>query len=863
MIISSVRLRNIKSFVEEELSFVRGINIIAGRNGAGKSTVIEAVGLALFDAWPQKFKDGNARSGFLRYGENEGSITVDVVHGSQRFTVQCDLGRRKKSGRESIDYERRLLRDGEEIAASAGRKREFQEDIREHILGAARIDDERLFRDIIGTEQGGFDDPFTRPEGDRRALFEKILGIEDFQDFDKQFWSLVKMQHSEAEKLSIRVEENAQLPREVDTARTQLIEREEELTLAATMLKEVSAAVTAAKKTAEKLSAQRDALAKAQAEEGRLSEKLRAVENAQQKAAELVEEARKAAAAVLKSLPGYKTFVDAESEIGKLRSVAKKRDEAKDRLALLRERYEKQKTRLQTQREGAERQCGELRNQIAEEEQDLNRRDVDIARLREEYQVLTERKKTLDAEAAFAEEVRSYVQDLNTVQQTLDNVDESMRGLRDTFAGIRERRERVALPLDFFPDLAAESERLFDRFIAAEGEQPAETPFAPLFEEARAAAEQARGNAEQSADARSRKGEEGKSARRQRDEKEKQIGKLRETLAAREKDIAKATEELTALDEAWEKESAKLSAVLEQHADLDERIMKLETLLEQHRAAHAEYLSQKTAAETLEQREQAATEAKDAVKETRTALKSAEKERKKHEEKFSEEEYTSVKKTLEAAQEQEKSASSVHASRKSLVDEQKTVLKKLEAKLREFERLRAQAAHARTEADFMREVHQGVVRELARHVGASIVSALSAFAAELYRRIAPEQELTLHWDAQSYAVELRGEQGTVRGRELSGGQLMGVSLAVKLALIKWYSQCRVGFLDEPTTHLDRETRHHLADVIQHLEQLTADGDPWFDQLFVISHEESFTGAGHLVELERDAEAGSRVMIGME
>jgi DNA repair exonuclease SbcCD ATPase subunit len=109
-------------------------------------------------------------------------------------------------------------------------------------------------------------------------------------------------------------------------------------------------------------------------------------------------------------------------------------------------------------------------------------------------------------------------------------------------------------------------------------------------------------------------------------------------------------------------------------------------------------------------------------------------------------------------------------------------------------------------------------------------------------------------------VELRGELGVVRGRELSGGQLMGVSLAVKLALIKWYSQCRVGFLDEPTTHLDRDTRRNLADVIQHLEQLTAEGDPWFDQLFVISHEESFAGAGHLVELERDTKFGSIVLI---
>jgi|GEM_PF-1802591 len=863
MIITGVRLRNIKSFIEDELRFARGINIIAGRNGAGKSTVIESVGLALFDAWPQKFKDGNARAGFLRNGENEGTIEVDVRRGDRSFTVRCELGRRRRSGREIIDYERRLIADGEEIAASTGRKREFQDDIREHILGAARIDDERLFRDIIGTEQGGFDDPFTRPEGDRRALFEKILGIEDFQDFDKQFWSLVKMQHGEAEKLAIRVEENAGVPHEHEQALESLTEREARLKDAAAALKAISDEVTKARKVVDKLSGKRDALAKVRAEQARLEEKLRGAEQARDSADALVKEARTAAAAVLKSLPGYKAFMEAEKDIGRLRVAAKKRDEAKERLGLLRERYEKQKTKLQTQREGAERRRDEMRKEIDDAEADLKRRDEDIARLRREYQDLTARKKTLDARADFAEEVRSYVQDLNTVQQTLDNADESLRGLRDTFSTLRERQPKVELPLEFFPDLTEESERLFDRYIGGASDAEAATPFAPLLEHARAASDVARKEAEQAADVRSRKGEEGKSARRQRDEKEKQIAKLRESLTAREKEIADAGNELAELEEKWEREAAKLSAVLDQHADVDERIAKLEETLEQHRSAHEDYLSRKSAAETVEQREQSLADAKDAVKETRTALTASNREVKKLEESFSEEEYTEAKSTLDDVLEREKAASSEHAEWKTRVEEQRRAVKTLKKELREFERLRAQSMHARTEADFVKDVHQNVVRELARHVGASIVSALSAFAADLYQRIAPEQGLTLYWDAQTYAVELRGEQGTVRGRELSGGQLMGVSLAVKLALIKWYSQCRVGFLDEPTTHLDRETRHHLADVIQHLEQLTADGDPWFDQLFVISHEESFTGAGHLVELERDAETGSRVVGEME
>jgi exonuclease SbcC len=139
MIITTLRLRNIKSFAEAELCFRNGINIIAGRNGAGKSTIIEAIGLALFDAWPRKFKEGNARSGFIRYGEREGGIEVELQRGGERYTVRCDLASRKRKGSESIDYERAILdANGAEIASSAGRKKEFQDDIRRLILGEGR-----------------------------------------------------------------------------------------------------------------------------------------------------------------------------------------------------------------------------------------------------------------------------------------------------------------------------------------------------------------------------------------------------------------------------------------------------------------------------------------------------------------------------------------------------------------------------------------------------------------------------------------------------------------------------------------------------------------------------------------------------
>ncbi len=860
MIITALRLRNIKSFVDAELHFSRGINVIAGANGAGKSTVIESIGLALFDAWPQKFRDGNARTGFLRNGEKEGGIEVDVQRGDARFTVRCALGSRTRAGRVSIDYERTLLGgDGAEIASSAGRKKEFQDDVRTHILGAARIDDDRLFSDIIGTEQGAFDDPFTRAESERKALFKKILGIEDFQDFERQFHALVKMQRDEAGELEVRVDENAGVPEELAQAREELAVRETRAKDAAFALESAAAETAAALKTPDALAAQREKLEKARGERERLREKLHGAEAAAAQAKSLAEEARSAADAVRAAKDGHEAYAAAEKTLTELRKAAQERDAAKELLSTRQAKYAEDRAALMARAEGAQKQQEEMAKDIAAGEEDLRRRDARIEELLGDYASLEKEKSGLDARAAFARKLRSYVQDIDTVQRTLDNADDSLRTLRDQLADLRDEQDSLQLDADFLPQLTDEAERLFAQYIGDGSSGAAEAPFAAMLTQARDLESVLQRQVDEAARTLGSRKQEGKGARKERDDAGKRLALLRTKHEKLVADLREDTAALQTLEQSWKEERAALTVRLDAHADLDAHIAAADARLAEHRSAHEAWLAQKGAAEQLAAREKTHADAISAAEETKTALATVEKDAAKQEAAFSEEEYAAAKSALDEARAKEMTASNTVTEWKTRVEEQHKTVKKLEKEVRDFERLRLQSVRARTEADFSSEVHTRVVRELAQHVGASIVSALSAFAADLYQRIAPEQGLALHWDPATYAVELRGEQGRVRGRELSGGQLMGVSLAVKLALIKWYAQCRVGFLDEPTTHLDRETRRHLADVIQHLEQLTGDSDPWFDQLFVISHEESFAGAGHLVELARDAEAGSRVV----
>jgi exonuclease SbcC len=72
MQITRVDLENVKSYRQQSVTFTQGTNAICGANGAGKSTVLEAIGFALFDALPY------TREQFVREGEKVATVSVHL-----------------------------------------------------------------------------------------------------------------------------------------------------------------------------------------------------------------------------------------------------------------------------------------------------------------------------------------------------------------------------------------------------------------------------------------------------------------------------------------------------------------------------------------------------------------------------------------------------------------------------------------------------------------------------------------------------------------------------------------------------------------------------------------------------------------
>jgi exonuclease SbcC len=76
MWITRLQLSNIKSYGENSapIYFSEGVNLIQGHNGAGKSTILESIGLALFDS------DSSYNSQqFVREGAKAGTIVLGFI----------------------------------------------------------------------------------------------------------------------------------------------------------------------------------------------------------------------------------------------------------------------------------------------------------------------------------------------------------------------------------------------------------------------------------------------------------------------------------------------------------------------------------------------------------------------------------------------------------------------------------------------------------------------------------------------------------------------------------------------------------------------------------------------------------------
>ena len=412
MQILSVRLQNIKSHRERELSFSPGINVLSGPNGIGKSTVFEAIGYALFGVDARDFVANAER--FLSIGAKRGEVAV---------TFRGEDGETWRVTRTVGGASRWLLarRQGEEFEVEEHAGAAETEKRLAELLG---LDNGRplaeQFKLVVGPFQNDFLGPFVlRQPARRRGAFDEILGIDSWR---RTFEGSRALEKGAQEKIRLleteiaaRREQTVLLPekeQERVALESTLAEKEKELAATRT-------ALALALQALQRFEAQKSAL---DAASGLLKQTETSLASGREHIASqgaLVEEAEAAAAVVATTAAAKECYDRAEARQLELRQREQQRRQAEQAL------------------HAAEKRAQAAGERLAHEEAEIERTDNQIAA---EEQQLDKSRQALAPEPALQTAAARRPE----LQATIEKLKAEQARLQGRQGGLREGQEKLA-----------------------------------------------------------------------------------------------------------------------------------------------------------------------------------------------------------------------------------------------------------------------------------------------------------------------------------------------------------------------------------------------------------------------------------
>ncbi len=871
MHISRVELENFKSHAHSVFEFERGTTSITGENGAGKTSIIEAIAWAVFDTLDYKKED------VVRRGSKKATVRVTFESGLDE--------------REYIVYRDSLtgynVYDPRLKTRIADKKEEVTRFLWQHLDVDPGIDLESLFRHAIGVPQGTFTAIFLATAAERRRTFDALLKVEEYRRSADELLKTVRYIENRIGEVNVKIARA-----EGEIARIDLIEEEQKGTKG--QVSELATELDGFDKNAATLA---QSVAKLDEVEARLGGVMAEAERLRGELAkaELVLRHRDADLSRSREAAGRVAEVRSDAEahqttLGKIKEYERERVERqklRDQLAAtesaIRSVETEQKHLLMEvdKFQKAHEQIASLRSQVADQEKlessiAVRRLDLvkaegaagDLAKIDEKLEGLRNSYRDVSEQLKAAREKGIGADRLDELQRRDAEI---VRELASVNAALeRDERFQQEIKNGLCPILSAKCLNLgegqtLEAFISSQfGELRARidiltTEQGTIVNALKAAREAERfGTKIVILEGRvSEIGEEGKELRTQRLKIEKDAEKLNQIR----KDLQKIEGDLKALEnpkarisilenvvkrETGVREQLSLSEKnlerlesdrrltvekLESYKDLDQLFDEAEKLCERTEAAYRVFIVNEAAAAQLGENQGAFDAAKREHGISAEAAAVAEEAAKAAAKDYDREVHLAEQAALlDLQKRQAETRVRLDSAQKRLeelaaeAERLYEIRRSMQVEFRERERLQKVAETT----EFIRTT----LKAAAPLVAQNYVHHVSLEANQMFREIKGDAECTLTW-AEDYGIMLEEYGHTRPFQSLSGGEQMAAALSVRLALLKQLSNIHIAFFDEPTTNMDAERRENLAQQISRISH--------FDQLFVISHDDTFEG----------------------
>lgn len=871
MHVKRVELENIKSYSEAVFEFERGTTAITGDNGAGKTTIIEAIAWALFDLLSYK------KDEFVRRGTKKGSVRVSFESGldEREYVVYRDIG----TGYNVYDPALKLR--------IADKKEEVTRFLWQHLGVEPGTDLETLFKHAVGVPQGTFTAIFLATAAERKKTFDTLLKVEEYRRGADELLKTARFVEAQINTASMKIARaEGEIARidSVSTERSALVEQIKQITA---NLVSLESSINEKHETVNVLDQIEARLNQMTAELEKLrSEKARADLITAQRAMEF-EQSKAAASAVA----GVKT--DAERHVGtfarikelerererrqKLRDGLAKIENAEAKVMAEQNQLQNEIARIQgsyavieslrpmvPEQERLESEAIKLRNELAKAQavaKQVKSLDEKLERLRESYRVNQAQLSEAKEKSSQAGELgdlqtrdATIVRELANLNAALERDEAFQREIKDGLCPIlsekclnlKEGQTLEGFVTSKFGEVRAKINDLNTQHVAiasALGTSREAEKFLvqlPTLEARRSEIKEEgeRLNAEKAAlmaEAELLAGIEENLVRTETELKKLDNPKTRIVLLERE--IHRETEfrqQVSAIEKNLERleSDRKLSVEqLEMHKDLDAHWAETTSARDTTAEAYRIFVANEALANLLAERELQSANSEKELSEVIERLNTADTEFNSASRDYDRERHIAERQALvelEKRQVELKTTLYVAAKREADLAAELERLESVRWSMQDEFREKESLEKVAETTDFIRTT----LKEAAPLVARNYVWHVSQEANLMYREITGNAERTLKW-TEDYSINLE-EGGYDRPFvSLSGGEQMAAALSVRLALLKQLSDIRIAFFDEPTTNMDAERRENLAQQISRIGH--------FDQLFVISHDDTFEG----------------------
>ncbi|HBY20546.1 MAG TPA: hypothetical protein DEG71_05980 [Clostridiales bacterium] len=857
MKIKRIELFNIKKYDEVVIELSDGVNFISGKNGAGKTTIIESIGFALFD---YKISRQNFDQYFIRKGEKKGQVRVFFVDkNGEEYIADRKISVSGAGNTWSIKKS-----DNTEEIAIVSKDEEVRAWLKDHL--DFYIDDNisDIYTNIISVPQGEFSVAFLESERTRKGIFDPIFKLESYRraydniqlekgiavnirdlenDINIKLGETKKLDELEIEYQNLRNKDK--IEKDLYTVIKKNFEN----------LKIEYESLDKKKKTFEKLENDKK-IAELQLEKllGYIMQKERDINNSK-KALNLIRENESKYTEYLKievdrkvCEEKFKEFLSAKEALmqidKRIESGKSKIDEKEKFMNIQRLELLKKKDELIEQNTEIERLKQIVINKaedVVKLENELKSMKVNVEYISESIMKMTHLKKDILKLLKSFEQPKKELNRIEDIKKAAKGIEDDESVNENILANVNiiktKANELISSKFDESKSSDEEIKKITNEIESLRQSiilrmQSISLDVIDEDEMFRIYKQKYEEMSKIYTDASMEAGKQ----KTEIDQRQKQLDKEKVEYQAKQSKIKEEEEEKNKWLQALEKlgsDKEKMTADIQKYKDIEIKKLEMDNKISQLKPAYELYIINKVEAgkyDTLVSEHKAfvtdKAEKDEVLRKIVTELEEVAKTFDKDKYETEKYKYEIAKQEIIKKEEQLKTLEQQNAKYNKEVEYLKGVKKTIkedEVKIKKMQKIN----------EVIRKI-RNIIKSAPDHISEILIKRISNKASEIYSKIAIDSS-KLEWEKNYELVLydiLGGTEIRKEFKQLSGGEQITAALAIRLAMLELMTKIGIGILDEPTINMDASRRERLAEVIESVGSN-------FRQLIIVSHDDTF------------------------